>query len=120
MKRGKCGLILPLAGGALLGTVNGLLGGGGGMLAVPLLQAGGSDAKSAHATAIAVILPASAVSGLWYLWGGLVPMAVLVPVALGVLAGGLLGAKALGALPMRAVSLLFAVLMLVAGWRMLV
>lgn len=118
MKSGKTHWI-PVFGGALLGTVNGLLGGGGGMLAVPLLQAGGLETRKAHATAIAVILPASLVSGIIYFLNGLVPFDVLVPVALGVLAGGFLGAKALGVLPVRAVTMIFAVLMLVAGWRML-
>ncbi len=116
-KRG--GILEFAAGGALLGAVNGLLGGAGGMLAVPLLQAGGLEARHAHATAIAVILPVCAVSGSVYLFGGLVPFGVLVPVALGVFSGGFLGAKLLGVLPVRAISLLFALLMLAAGWRML-
>lgn len=108
-----------LACGALIGTVNGLLGGGGGMLAVPVLRAGGLPARSAHATAIAVVLPASAISGAVYLLSGLVPLALLLPVALGVAAGGLLGAKLLGLLPVRGTELLFGLLMLAAGWRLL-
>ena len=58
--------------GLLVGAVNGLLGAGGGMLAVPLLTgAEGLPAKKAHATAIALILPLSAVSTLVYaLTGG--------------------------------------------------
>ncbi len=117
MKRGNIGM--RFSGGALIGAVNGLLGGGGGMLAVPLLKAGGLSPRRAHATAIAVILPASAVSGLVYLFGRLVPFPILVPVALGVAAGGAVGAKLLGVLPVRAVDLLFGALMLLAGWRML-
>ena len=50
--RGKAG---ALAGGALIGAANGLLGGGGGMIAVPVLRAGGLPARRAHATAIAVM-----------------------------------------------------------------
>lgn len=118
MKGIKRGIGL-LFGGGLLGAVNGLLGGGGGMLAVPLLQSGGLPARKAHATAIAVILPASLISGAVYLSGGNVPMPVLVPVSLGVAFGGFLGAKLLGRLPVRAAEFLFAVLMLAAGWRML-
>lgn len=117
MKGKKIGM--RFFGGAFIGAANGLLGGGGGMLAVPLLRAGGLSPKRAHATAIAVILPASAISGLVYLLGGYVPFAVLVPVALGVAAGGYLGAKLLGILPVRIVGLLFGTVMLVAGWRML-
>lgn len=117
MKKGK--IAASLLCGSLLGAVNGLAGGGGGMLAVPLLQAGGLDARRAHATAIAVILPASAVSGAVYLAGGLVPFSVLVPAGLGVCLGGLLGAKLLGRLPVHVLTLLFAALMFAAGWRML-
>lgn len=108
-----------ILGGALIGTANGAFGGGGGMLAVPLLRAGGLETAKAHATAIAVILPASVVSGAVYLFGGLVPMDLLVPTALGVLLGGFFGAKLLGVLPGKAVNFLFALLMVAAGVRML-
>ena len=108
-----------LAGGAAVGAANGLFGGGGGMIAVPVLKAAGREARSAHATAIAVILPASVLSGAVYLFYGLVPLSVLIPVSLGVAAGGFLGARLLGVLPVRAVDLLFGALMLLAGWRML-
>lgn len=105
--------------GALVGAVNGLLGGGGGMIAVPVLRAQGLSARRAHATAIAVILPASAASGAVYLFGGLVPLSVLVPVSLGVALGGYFGAKLLGKLPAALISSLFAALMFAAGARML-
>lgn len=108
-----------LAGGALTGAVNGLLGGGGGMLAVPLLQKVASfPARCAHATAIAVILPASFVSGILYLFFGMVPVSVLVPVALGVSAGGFFGAKLLARFSADKITFLFALLMLAAGIRM--
>ena len=118
--KGKRRRFLISAGGAFVGAANGLLGGGGGMLAVPLLRAGGLDTRSAHATAIAVILPASAVSGAVYLSYGFTPLPILMPVALGVVLGGFLGARLLGVLPVRIVTLIFAVLMLAAGVRMLV
>lgn len=111
----KSGAIL---GGTLVGAVNGLLGGGGGMLAVPLLRAGGLPPRRAHATAIAVILPASAISGGIYFYNGFAPLGVLLPVLLGVALGGFLGAKLLKSLPVRAVNLIFAFIMLAAGIRM--
>lgn len=113
------GKLRSAAGGALVGAANGLLGGGGGMLAVPLLRAGGLPARKAHATAIAVIAPASLVSGAVYLLFGFIPAPVLVPVALGVALGGAIGAKLLFVLPVRAVTVLFALLMVVAGVKML-
>jgi len=107
-------------GGGIVGIFNGLLGGGGGMIAVPILQkAGKLNARSAHATAIAVILPASLVSGIIYLLGGFTPLSVLVPVAIGVTAGGYLGAKLLNGISSGWVTLLFSALMLAAGLRML-
>ncbi len=115
IKRGM-GKIL---GGALVGIANGLFGGGGGMLAVPLLRANGLETRKAHATAIAVILPASVVSGLVYLSKGFAPAQALVPTALGVMLGGFFGAKLLGVLPDRLVNFLFACLMVIAGARML-
>ena len=117
MKKGS--IRAYLFGGACIGAVNGLLGGGGGMLAVPVLQRAGLQEKNAHATAIAVIAPASFLSGAVYLVEGLVPMGVFLPVALGVLLGGALGAKLLGKLSLKAVSLLFELVMLAAGVRLL-
>lgn len=114
----KSGLRLAL-GGAAAGLINGLLGGGGGMIAVPALQRAGMDDKQAHATAIAVILPVSLVSGAIYWWQGSAPLGLLLPVSLGVFLGGGLGAKLLSALDTAWVQWIFFAVMLVAGGRML-
>lgn len=53
--------------GLLIGIVNGMLGAGGGMIAVPLLKKSGMEQKQAHANAVAVILPISFVSTVIYL-----------------------------------------------------
>ena len=108
-----------IAGGTLTGAANGLFGGGGGMIAVPVLErAGKLGALRAHATAIAVILPASLVSAAVYLWFGLIPLQTYLPVALGVLLGGVLGAKLLPNISAKWVTLIFAALMLAAGVKM--
>lgn len=101
--------------GLATGAANGAFGGGGGMLAVPLLQATGLDEKKAHATAILVVLPISALSFLVYALRGAVASAVLVPVALGVTFGGFLGARLLGKLSEKIVGRVFAALQLAAG-----
>lgn len=101
--------------GALVGVANGLFGGGGGMLAVPLLQKNGYGEKQAHATAILLILPISAVSFLLYAIRGYYDVAVLVPTALGVTAGGMLGAVLLDKLPVKTVRITFACLQILAG-----
>ena len=114
------GKLRLLAGGAAVGAANGLFGGGGGMIAVPLLErAADLSAARAHATAIALILPTSLAGGVVYLLCGLVPFAVLVPVAVGVIAGGVLGAELLPLFPPLFLEVLFAALMLAAGAGML-
>ena len=66
MKKQK-GLLKCALWGVTIGTVNGLFGAGGGMLAVPVLKKMGLDGASAHANAVAVILPVSLVSAGLYL-----------------------------------------------------
>lgn len=101
--------------GTVVGAANSLFGGGGGMIAVPLLTKTGLDEKRAHATAILVILPVSLLSFLLYAFRGYAELSVLVPTALGVTAGGILGAKLLGKLPVKTVNILFAILQALAG-----
>ena len=105
--------------GVAVGAANSLFGGGGGMLAVPLLQQTGLSQKEAHATAILVILPVSAFSFLIYVWKGLYSLRILIPTALGVFVGGLLGAQLLGKVNPKWVSPIFAVLQVFAGAWML-
>ena len=91
-----------ILGGAAVGAVNGLFGGGGGMIAVPILRAGGRGERAAHANAIAVVLPATFVSALIYLLHGFV-----------------CGAKLLKVTSGPVLEFIFSLFMLVAGLRML-
>ena len=101
--------------GAVVGAANSLFGGGGGMIAVPMLQKTGMQEKQAHATAILLILPVSLTSFFFYFFRGLYDFSVLIPTAIGVSFGGAVGAKLLGKLPTKTVNLLFAFLQLTAG-----
>lgn len=106
--------------GLFIGAVNGLFGAGGGMLAVPCLTYIGSlDEKSAHATAIALILPLCLVSSIAYGVGASFEKGVILPTVLGVTIGGVLGACLLKKLSSDVVSFLFYALMLFAGLKMI-
>lgn len=108
-----------LATGAAVGAANGVFGGGGGMIAVPLLSGMmGLDGKSAHATAILVIAPVCLASAIVYIVWGYASLPVILPSAIGMTAGGALGAKLLSGLPLTAVRLIFVAAMLAAGIRM--
>lgn len=108
-------------GGLGLGAVNGLFGGGGGMIAVPILaEALGYPRKQAHATAILIIAPVCAVSAITYIAHGFINLPVIIPAAIGNVVGGLLGAKFLGKLPKLWVDIVFITVMLAAGVRMVI
>ncbi len=115
----KYGVYRTALAGALTGAASGLLGGGGGMLAVPLLERAGLSLRRAHATAIAVVLPACMFGGAVYAALGLLPLSVLLPVTLGVVAGGRVGARLLSFVPPRVLDAAFCLLTFLAGGRML-
>lgn len=60
-------LIKPLCGVAI-SFINGLLGAGGGMLAVPFLKKSGLSQREAQQNAIAIILPITLISAAIYLY----------------------------------------------------
>ena len=80
--------------GGLAGVANGLFGGGGGSVLVPLLtRYCGLNQRRAFATSVAVILPLCALSvGIYLFRGGLDVMAAL-PYLIGGTAGGWAGGK---------------------------
>lgn len=103
-----------------IGVVNGLFGAGGGMLAVPCLTyVGKLDEKSAHATAIAAILPLCLVSAIVYALKESCKNEVILPVVIGVTAGGIFGALLLKKLSSDVVSFVFYALMTFAGFKMI-
>ena len=106
--------------GLFIGAVNGLFGAGGGMLAVPALTyIGGYDEKSAHATAIALMLPLCLVTSVAYGVSATFDFRVVLPTVLGVAAGGAIGAILLKKLSSDLVTFLFYALMLFAGLKMI-
>ena len=104
--------------GVAVGAANGLFGGGGGMIAVPALTLTGVPSKKAHATAIAIILPLSLISGAVYLAKGAADPSVILPSCAGVFVGGIVGALMLKKINSRGLSLLFYALMIAAGLKL--
>ena len=77
-----------IAGGAA-GLANGLFGGGGGMVFLPILSRwGGLKSRQLYATCVAVIFPVCAVSAAMYLWRGGMNWASALPYLVGGLLGG--------------------------------
>lgn len=106
--------------GSVIGLLNGFFGGGGGMVCVPILEKVLKlENKHAHATAIAVIFPLSLISAFIYVFNGYIQNLPLLVVALGVVLGGILGAFCLKWLPPKAVRVIFALIMLAGGIRLI-
>lgn len=107
-------------GGSFIGFLNGFFGGGGGMVCVPVLnKIAGLSEKRSHATAIAIIFPLSLISAFIYVINGYIKSLPLITVTIGSLAGGIIGAFALKILPPKWVRIIFAVIMLVGGIKLI-
>lgn len=109
------------AGGFLIGIINGLLGAGGGMLAVPLLSKfGGMDQRTAQANSVAVILPLTVFSAVMYILRGSVNIKdaiIFIPTGL---LGAIIGTYLIKKIPNKILKKIFAVFMIWAGYRMIV
>lgn len=103
-----------------IGAVNGLLGAGGGMLAVPLLKKSGLSQKEAHANAVAVILPLSALSGALYLIKDYVNLSDSFSYIPSGMIGALIGTYILKKIKPLLLKKVFAVFMIYAGIRLLI
>lgn len=116
----KTAFAATLAAALLTGAANGLFGGGGGMLAVPAYTViAGEEPKKAHATAVAAILPLSAVSAAIYLAGGNFDPSFGYYVCGGVIIGGIAGSFLLKKISSRLLEFVFYGVMLAAGIKML-
>ena len=112
--------ILLVASGILEGAVNGLFGGGGGMIAVPSARSFLKiPQKNAHATALFIMLPVSAVSALLYVAKGSFELSVGLPACLGAVIGGGAGALLLKNADDGALGYVFAAVVFAAGVRYL-
>lgn len=111
----KFALIL---GGTVTGMLNGLLGAGGGMVVVPMLNKR-TEQRKAHATSVSIILPICITSAVSYLSSGKVTFEDVTPyLGWGVL-GSLIGAWLLPRINETLLKKTFALLMIWAGVRLL-
>lgn len=105
--------------GTLIGFVNGFFGGGGGMVAVPVLERLlKNKTKTAHATAILIILPLCIISAIIYIISGFFKINIGLSAGAGVIAGGTLGAILLSKLNNKVIRIIFAVIMTLVGLKM--
>lgn len=105
--------------GFAAGLLNGLLGAGGGMVVVPLLEKNGLKPTNAHATSIAIIVPLCILSASLYMFGKNFNFADVLPFLPAGLIGAFVGAKALPHIPDTALRRIFGAFMLYAAWRLL-
>ena len=106
--------------GAAAGAVNGLFGGGGGMVLLPLLTKwGGVSMRSAFATCIAAIYPMCVVSALLYYLRVRPDWSVLLPCMLGGIVGGAAAGLTFEKMPVRVLKLMFGAFLLYGAVRYL-
>ena len=104
--------------GFIAGIINGLLGVGGTILVPAMIYMLHIERRLAHGTALMIIFPTSVVSTFVYLQNGSVDLQLAWKLAAGGIVGSYIGAKALRKLSMIWVKRIFAIVMIVAGVRM--
>jgi uncharacterized protein len=110
-----------LAVGFAAGIASGLLGVGGGIVMVPgLVLVLGATQHEAHATSLAAIVPIGLVGFAVFAIHGEVNYAIAGLLVLGALVGAPVGARAMSKVPERPLAIVFAIVLVVAGVRLLV
>jgi uncharacterized membrane protein YfcA len=107
--------------GVLAGFLAGMFGVGGGILIVPALVLGtGMSQRLAHGTSLAAVVPISISSVISYAAHGNVDWPVAVWLAIGAVAGAVVGTKLLSILPHRTLGIMFSMILLVSAVRLFV
>ncbi len=120
MNKNKKHIVIALC-GMVIGFINGFFGGGGGMVCVPIFEKYLKlENKEAHATTLCVILPLCIVSSFVYIYKNSLDFIELMLVTGGAIIGGILGAFLLKKLNSKWVRLIFAIIMIVAGIKMVI
>lgn len=112
------GFIKRFLAGILIGTVNIILGAGGGMLTVPLYKKLGMEQKSAQINAVATILPITIISSIIYLINGNVNFSDAYIYILPGIIGSVIGTFVIKKTSNKTLTIIFALFMIWAGVRM--
>jgi uncharacterized membrane protein YfcA len=106
--------------GLIAGLCNGLFGSGGGTVVVPaMVHLLNMKEHDAHATALAVILPLTAISSFVYYQSGFFNWDIIWKVGIGSVLGGLVGAWILHRISPYWLRKIFALFMIAAAIRMI-
>ncbi|MFQ5524204.1 MAG: sulfite exporter TauE/SafE family protein [Acidimicrobiia bacterium] len=105
--------------GLAAGLVGGGLGVGGGIVLVPLLILAGLDRHRAHATSLAAIVLIAAMGAVSFGVSGEIDVVVGVTVGIGGILGSAIGATVMHRISARALTIVFAIVLLVAAARMI-
>lgn len=107
--------------GAAAGLLGGLFGVGGGLIIVPgLVGLAKMERRLAHGTSLAATLPIAAASLITYLAHGNVDWAVAFFLAIGAIAGAVIGTHLLRIIPKRLLVIVFVVTVLATATRLLI
>ena len=101
--------------GIFSGFINGILGTGGGTVVVPCIEWLGTDTKKSHSTAIAIILPITAVSAFLYIRQGNIDIKSTVILSVSGCIGAIIGAKFLKKIPSHYLKIIFGISMVAGG-----
>ncbi|MCQ2470856.1 MAG: sulfite exporter TauE/SafE family protein [Clostridia bacterium] len=104
--------------GFLIGLINSLIGACGGIITVAALKKDGMEQNKAHANAIAVILPLSIISAIFYHINGFASVKDTLIFLPGGIAGAIAGGILLPKIPQKILKKIFAVFIIWAGIRM--
>ncbi len=105
--------------GFVIGTINILLGAGGGMLTVPLYKKMNMSQKQAQTNAVATILPITIVSAVIYLMNGDVKLSDSYIYLIPGLIGSVIGTFVIKKISNNILSIVFSLFMIWAGLRLL-
>lgn len=106
--------------GLITGFINGIFGSGGGIIVVPaLIFILGMEDHKAHATAISIILPLSIISTIIYFMKGSISFKVAIPVSIGGILGGYIGARTLNKIPVKFLRKIFGSVIIYTAIRMI-